>query len=73
MFAESPLHGFAEQYGQVDFSTVISGDASTEITEEVEDSTTTITEIINAVNALNTLGILRNYMVISSSTQHDKI
>jgi hypothetical protein len=68
--AESPLNGYAEQYRLVDLSGLLSSELASELSDEVDESATTIAEIVNSVSALRTLGILRNYMVISSSTQH---
>ena len=68
--AESPLNGFAEQYRLVDISGLYSSEASAEVADEVEEESATVTEIVNTVNAVSYLGILRNCMVFTSTTQH---
>lgn len=68
--AESPLNGFAEQYRLVDISGLISSESNADIADEVEEENATVTEIVNTVNALSYLGILRNCMLFTSTTQH---
>jgi len=70
LFAEAPIHGFAEQYRMIDVSGLLTSESTSEVSDEVDDSSATVAEIVSAISALNTLGILRNYMVLSSSTQH---
>ena len=70
-FAESPLHGFAEQHRVSDLSGLVFGETSSEVSDELIDNSVTIAEIINSVVSLNTLGILRNYTMLSATiTQH---
>ena len=60
--SERPLHGFAEQYRDVNSLGFMAGVGGGEEIDEADDKAETLADIINSVASINNTTILRNWL-----------
>ena len=64
--AEKPLHGFAEQYLEVNEFLLLSTDTAGELEEEAEETSSSLADLVSSVTGLRSISILRNCLCFST-------
>ena len=59
--AEKPLHGFAEQYREVNSTGLATTDITGDNLDEGDGKSEALAEVLNTISALTNISILRNW------------